>query len=75
MNEKKPIDFVKELVWSLLMYVLYFVWCFVMLMLFHFFAFRVLELDWEVRDIAIYALVAATVLMIGRIVRLIRKRS
>ena len=74
MNEKKPLDIVKEVAWNLLVYVLYYIYCFVMLMIFHFIAYRVIDsLDWEIRDIAAYALIAATIAMIVRIIRLVRK--
>ncbi|MBQ9120498.1 MAG: hypothetical protein IJY09_10690 [Lachnospiraceae bacterium] len=75
MNERTPLDMVKEIAWNLLVYVLYYIYSFVVLMIFHFCAFRVLKLEWTVPDIVKYALVAATVAMVVRIARLIFRKK
>ena len=68
MREYKPLDIVKEVVWNLFIYVLYYVYCFIMLLIAHFILYRVIKsMDWTLRDIAGYAMVASTVMMIVRI--------
>lgn len=75
MNEKKPIDIVKEVVWNLVVYVLYYIYSFVVLMIFHFCTYRFIEsIDWTVPEIAQYALLPATIAMVVRIIGLIKKK-
>lgn len=75
MDSKKPFDIVKEVVWNLLVYAMYFVYCFVVLLIFHFCTYRFIDaIDWTMQDILKYALIAATVGMVVRIVRLIMKK-
>lgn len=75
MHGYKPRDIVKEVVWNLFVYVLYYAYCFIMLLLVHFMLYRFIKsMHWTVRDIAIYAIVASTVMMAVRIVGRIRKK-
>lgn len=77
MKEHKPIDLVKEIAWNLLIYVLYYIWSFIVLLIFHFLTYRnllrLLQVQWTVKTIAVYALVMSTVMMIVRVAGLIRK--
>ena len=75
MNEHKRQDIVKEIVWNLFVYALYYVYCFVMLLIVHFVLYRFISaMNWTLKTIAVYALAAATVMMAVRIVGLIRRR-
>lgn len=75
MKEYKPLDIIKEVVWNLFIYVLYYIWCFVMLLIVHFLLYRFIEsMKWTVPDIALYALIASTAMMAVRIVGKLRKR-
>ncbi len=76
MHEYRPFDVVKEVVWNLFVYVLYYIYCFVMLLLVHFMLYRFIKpMQWTVRDIAVYALCAATLIMAVRIGGRIRKKN
>ena len=56
MHEYRPFDVVKEVVWNLFVYVLYYIYCFVMLLLVHFMLYRFIKsMQWTVRDIAVCA--------------------
>ncbi len=76
MQGYKPRDIVKEVVWNLFIYVLYYVYCFIMLLIVHFILYRFIKsMDWTVRDIAVYAFAASAVMMAVRIVgKLCRKK-
>ena len=75
MNEHKSSDIVREVVWNLFVYVLYYIYCFVMLLIVHFLLYRFIPaMNWTLKNIAIYALIASTVMMVVRIVGLIRKK-
>lgn len=68
MEKYKPMDLVKEVVWNLFVYVLYYAYCFVMLLIVHFLLYRFIPaMQWTLKNIAVYALAAATVVMIVRI--------
>lgn len=74
MDRKKPLDVVKEVVWDLVLYALYYAYSFFILILFHFFTYRFIDsLDWTLRTIASYAFVGATVMIGFRIVRQVKK--
>lgn len=76
MKEYKPLDIIKEVVWNLFIYVLYYIWCFVMLLIIHFLFYRLIPaMKWTVPDIALYALIASTAMMAVRIAGKLRKRS
>ncbi len=76
MHEHKPLDVVKEVVWNLFVYVLYYVYCFIMLLITHFILYRFIKsMNWTVRDIAVYAFAASTVMMAVRIVGKVRKKK
>ncbi len=76
MHEYKPRDIVKEVVWNLFIYVLYYAYCFIMLLIVHFVLYRFIKaMSWTLRDVAVYALAAATVMMVVRIVGKIWKRK
>lgn len=76
MNRIKPFDVVKEVVWNLFVYVLYYIYCFIMLLIIHFILYRFIKsMNWTVRDIAIYAFAASTVMMVVRIVGKVCKRK
>lgn len=74
MNEHKAVDIVKEVAWNLFVFVLYYAYCFVMLLIAHFLLYRFIKsMNWTLRDIAIYALIASIVIMTVRIVGLVKK--
>lgn len=74
MNEHKAVDIVKEVAWNLFVFVLYYAYCFVMLLIAHFLLYRFIKsMNWTLRDIAIYALIASIVVMTVRIVGLVKK--
>lgn len=76
MQEYKPIDIVKEVVWNLFIYVLYYAYCFVVLLIAHFVLYRFIKsMHWTLRDIAVYALLVSTGMMAVRIVGKIRKKK
>jgi len=76
MHEYKPLDIIKEVVWNLFIYVLYYMYCFVVLLIAHFILYRFIKsMQWTLRDVAIYALLASTGMMVVRIVGKIRKRK
>lgn len=76
MHKYEPIDIVKEVVWNLFIYVLYYAYCFIVLLIAHFILYRFIKaMQWTLRDIVIYALLASTVMMVVRIVGKIRKRK
>ena len=74
MNEHKAVDIVKEVAWNLFVFVLYYAYCFVMILIAHFFLYRFIKsMNWTLRDIALYALIASIVVMTVRIVGLVKK--
>ncbi len=74
MNEHKAVDIVKEVAWNLFVFVLYYAYCFVMLLIAHFLLYRFIKsMNWTLRDIAIYALIASIVIMTVRIVGSVKK--
>ncbi len=76
MQEHKSPDVIKKVVWNLFVYVLYYVYCFIMLLIVHFILYRFIKsMDWTVRDIAVYAFGASTVMMAVRIAGWIFRRK
>lgn len=74
MNEHKAVNIVKEVAWNLFVFVLYYAYCFVMLLIAHFLLYRFIKsMNWTLRDIALYALIASIVVMTVRIVGLVKK--
>ncbi len=73
MNDHKKIDTIKEIVWNLLVYVVYFGYCTVMLLLFHLLTYSILHLQWTIKTILILGLIGSTIMMLIRLIRRVGK--
>lgn len=68
-------DIIKEIIWTLFLYVLYYGYCFVMLMLIHLITYSIFDLNWTIKTILIAAFAGSTFMIGYRVIRLNLKKK
>lgn len=69
MGDHKKLDSLKEIIWNLLIYVLYYGYCVVILLFFHLLTYSFIHWNWTIQKILIYALIGSTGMMLVRLFR------